>query len=93
MHETMHGLHKQGLVSDDEMQEVGVLCIADKARFDGPRIRALRVRLQLSQARLASRLNTSVSTVRRWEKEQNSPSGPALQLLELLERDGAGALP
>lgn len=93
MHETMQDLHKLGIASDCDMQKMDALCLVDPLHFNGPRIRALRERLQLSQARLASQLNTSVSTIRRWEKEEKSPSGPALQLLQLLERDGAGALP
>jgi len=40
----------------------------------------------LSQAVLASLLNTCLSTVRKWEVGNKHPSGPSLKLLDLLER-------
>lgn len=60
--------------------------------FDAARIRALRERLNLSQAVLATVLNTSASTVRKWELGDKSPSGPSLKLLDLLERKGLTAV-
>jgi putative transcriptional regulator len=33
-------------------------------------------------------LNTSLSTVRKWEIGDKHPSGPSLKLLSLLERKG-----
>lgn len=56
------------------------------------RIRALRARHKLSQAVLASVLNTSLSTVRQWEIGEKHPSGPSLKLLNLLDRKGLEAL-
>lgn len=47
---------------------------------------ALRERLQLSQAVLASVLNISVSTVRKWEVGDKRPSGPSQKLLGIIER-------
>jgi putative transcriptional regulator len=37
-------------------------------------------------------LNTSTSTVRRWELGDKLASGPALKLLDLLERKGLEAV-
>jgi len=42
----------------------------------------------LSQAVLASVLNTSTSTVRKWEVGDKRPSGPSQKLLDILERKG-----
>ena len=55
-------------------------------------MKALRERLQLSQAVLASVLNTSASSVRKWEVGDKRPSGPSQKLLNLLERKGLEAL-
>jgi putative transcriptional regulator len=33
-------------------------------------------------------LNTSVSTVQKWESGDKKPSGPSLKLLNLIERKG-----
>jgi len=52
----------------------------------------LRERLHLSQAVLASVLNTSVSTVRKWEVGDKKPSGPSQKLLDLIERKGLEAV-
>ncbi len=44
-----------------------------------------------SQAVFAAYLNTSVSTVQKWEIGEKSPSGPALKLLNIVERKGLKA--
>jgi putative transcriptional regulator len=56
------------------------------------KIRALRQRHRISQAVLATILNTSLSTVRQWEIGAKQPSGPSLKLLDLLDRKGLEAL-
>lgn len=56
------------------------------------RIRALREHLHLSQSVLAAVLNTSASTVRKWEIGDKRPSGPSQKLLSLLERKGLDAV-
>jgi len=45
-----------------------------------------------AQIRLAMVLNTSVSTVRKWEQGDKQPSGPSLKLLNLLDRKGLEAV-
>jgi putative transcriptional regulator len=40
----------------------------------------------------AAYLNTSVSTVQKWEIGEKTPSGPALKLLNIVERKGLKAL-
>jgi hypothetical protein len=49
-------------------------------------------RLHLSQAVLASVLNTSTSTVRKWEVGDKRPSGPSQKLLDIIERKGLEAV-
>ncbi|MDR2213239.1 MAG: helix-turn-helix domain-containing protein [Pseudomonadales bacterium] len=44
--------------------------------------------MHLSQAVLASVLNTSVSTVRKWEIGDKRPSGPSQRLLNIIEHKG-----
>jgi len=87
-HETAHDFYKLGVVSEPEMRKMDELCLAPALTFDGSRIRALRERLQLSRAQLASQLNISISTVRRWEQGEHVPNGSPLKLLEQLERVG-----
>ena len=74
------------------MRKFDVLCLDPIPPYDSEKIRALREHLQLSQAVLASVLNTSLSTVRKWEVGDKHPSGPSLKLLNLLDRKGLEAL-
>ena len=46
----------------------------------------------MTQAVLASVLNTSLLTVRKWETGEKRPSGPSSKLLNLLERKGLEAV-
>jgi DNA-binding transcriptional regulator YiaG len=58
------------------MREYAPLCVEPTLEYSSKNIRALRARHKLSQAVLASALNTSVSTVRQWEIGEKRPSGP-----------------
>ena len=55
-------------------------------------IKSLRESVQVSQAVLTAILNTSVSTVQKWEIGDKRPSGPSLKLLHLIERKGIEAV-
>jgi putative transcriptional regulator len=92
VHETARGLHEAGLIDKHRMLEYDALCLAPVPEYSSEKIRALRERHKLSQAVLASVLNTSLSTVRQWEIGKKHPSGPSLKLLNLLDRKGLEAL-
>ncbi|EIC19437.1 helix-turn-helix domain-containing protein [Thiorhodovibrio frisius] len=92
IHETAGDLHRLSLISDTEMQQYNALCLTPVSDFDGDKIRLLRDRYQLSQTVLASLLNTSPATVRRWEADNQHPNGSAQKLLDLLERKGLETL-
>lgn len=91
-HETAQDLHRLGFIDKRKMNKFDALCIAPVTDFDSGKIRELRQSLQLSQAVLAAVLNTSISTVRKWELGDKHPSGPSLKLLSLLERKGLEAV-
>lgn len=55
-------------------------------------VAALRGRLGLSQAQFAARFGVSVATLRHWERGDRNPQGPALVLLNLIDRDPEGVL-
>ena len=92
VHDTAQDLHRLGFIDKRKLGKFDVLCIAPVADFDSEKIRELRQSLQLSQAVLAALLNTSISTVRKWELGDKHPSGPSLKLLSLLERKGLEAV-
>jgi putative transcriptional regulator len=88
MHETVQGLHGAGLISKRRMGEFDALCRLDVHEMTPRKIKALREQARLSQAVFAAVLNTSVSTVQKWEVGDKKPSGPSLKLLNLIERKG-----
>lgn len=92
VHETANDLHRLGFIDKRKMRKFDVLCLDPVPAYDREKIRALRDHLQLSQAVLAAVLNTSLSTVRKWEMGDKHPSGPSLKLLNLLDRKGLEAV-
>ncbi|MBF0310923.1 MAG: helix-turn-helix domain-containing protein [Magnetococcales bacterium] len=88
LHQTALDLRAGGLIDKRRMMEYEALCLEPVPEFGGERIRALREKYRLSQAVLASLLNTSLSTVRQWEIGAKHPGGPSRKLLDLLERKG-----
>ncbi|HBH39522.1 MAG TPA: transcriptional regulator [Curvibacter sp.] len=92
VHETSEDLHRLGFIDKRKQQKIEALCMEPIPAYDSARVRALREQLKLSQTVLASVLNTSASTVRKWEQGEKQPSGPSLKLLDLLERKGLEAV-
>lgn len=92
VHETAGDLHRLGFIDKRKQQKIEALCLEPIPAYDSAKVRALREQLKLSQAVLASVLNTSPSTVRKWEMGDKHPSGPSLKLLDLLERKGLEAV-
>jgi putative transcriptional regulator len=90
--ETMADLRRLGFIDKRKQQGIEALVLKPIPRYTGRQIRALRERENVSQAVLASLLNTSASTVRKWEIGDKRPSGPSLKLLNLLDRKGLEAV-
>jgi putative transcriptional regulator len=88
VHEAAQDLRAADFIDVRRMRKYDALCLAPVPAYSSGRIRALRGRHKLSQAVLASLLNTSLSTVRQWEIGEKHPSGPSLKLLDLLDRKG-----
>ena len=92
VHQTASGLHGVGLISKRRMGEFDALCRLDVHEMPPQKIKALREHSHLSQAVFAAVLNTSLSTVQKWEVGDKRPSGPSLKLLNLIERKGLEAV-
>ena len=92
VHETASGLHREGFIDQRKMRQYDALCLEPISDYDSAKIRSLRARYKISQAVLASLLNTSTSSVRQWETGSRHPSGPTRKLLHLLEHKGLEAL-
>lgn len=92
MREMAHGLYELGAIDATTMREFKSFRLEEPKRYSAYEIKRLRLREKASQAVFAKYLNTSVSTVQKWEIGEKKPSGPALKLLDLVERKGLKVL-
>jgi len=92
VHATATGLNRLGFIDQRKMRKYDALCLEPISDYDSAKIRSLRDKYKISQAVLASLLNTSTSAVRQWETGSNHPGGPSQKLLYLLEHKGLGVL-
>jgi putative transcriptional regulator len=53
---------------------------------DPKRVKCARMELHLSQEEFARMFKVSLGTLRGWEKGRQTPEGPALALLEVIEK-------
>jgi putative transcriptional regulator len=92
VHETAKGLHKTGAMDAVTMREFDALCLPPVKTCTPTQIKRLRARYKASQAVFAAYLNTSPSTVQKWEQGQKKPNGPSLKLLSMVDVHGLEAL-
>jgi putative transcriptional regulator len=92
VHEGAKDLHDAGLMNDITMREFDALCLPPVKEYTAMQIKRIRTRNKASQAVFAAYLNTSVSTVQKWEQGQKHPNGPSLKLLNLVAEKGLEVL-
>ena len=88
VHETAKGLHKAGVMDQITLREFDQLCLPPIEPLQPAQIRQIRETTRVSQAVFARLLNTSLSTVQKWEIGQKKPTGTALKLLHLVQKRG-----
>lgn len=89
---TVKDLHSSGLVDNITMKNIENLCLPEIKDYTPTKISAIRKKLKLSQAALASIFNISPSTVQKWESGNKKPTGASKKLLDILERKGLDGL-
>ncbi len=92
MHETAKDLHKAGGMSDVTLREFDALCLPPVKKYNAVQIKRIRTKNKASQAVFAAYLNTSKSTIQKWEQGLKSPNGPSLKLLNMVDQKGIEAL-
>jgi len=92
VHETATGLHAAGVLDQLTLREFDRLCLPPVEPLQPDEIRHIREDARTSQAVFAALLNTSVSTVQKWEVGQKRPTGTALKLLRLVQKRGLDIL-
>ncbi len=88
VHETAKGLHSAGVMDQVTMREFDRLCLPPIEPLEPAQIKQIRESSKVSQAVFARLLNTSLSTVQKWEIGQKKPTGTALKLLHLVQKRG-----
>jgi putative transcriptional regulator len=92
VHGTAKGLHKAGVMDQVTLREFDRLCLPPIAPLAPAQIKQIRETSRVSQAVFAALLNTSLSTVQKWEIGQKRPTGTALKLLHLVQERGLKAV-
>ena len=92
VHDGARDLHKIGLMDEVTMRNFDTICLTPIKEYTATQIKRLRMKHRASQAVFAAYLNTSKSTIQKWEQGQKKPNGPSLKLLNLVEKKGLQAL-
>jgi putative transcriptional regulator len=92
IHASAEALHGSGVVDDAQMRAFDDSCQGVLSPFLPSEIVTLRKSANANVSDFAMMLNTSRSTVLRWECGASRPRGPALKLLTVISRHGVGVL-
>lgn len=92
VHSAAKGLHRVGVVGKTTMRQYDVLCLEPTSELAAKDIKRIREHVHVSQPVFARYLNTSESTVQKWETGKKRPSGMALKLLHIVEKYGLEVL-
>lgn len=92
IHSSAAALHKVGAINKATMRDFDARHLAEVPEFKPADIRRIRIANHVSQPVFACYLNTSESTVEKWETGANKPSGIALKLLEVVKKHGLEVL-
>ena len=88
VHETAQDLHSAGVMKETTLREFDALCLPPVKEYSATQIKRIRTKNHASQGVFAVYLNTSKSTVQKWEQGQKKPNGPSLKLLNLVAEKG-----
>lgn len=92
IHSAASGLHRTGVVDKRTMRQFDEMCLVDAPHFDAKEIVSIRKTAKVSQPVFAKYLNTSTSTVQKWESGAKQPSGMAARLLQVVRKHGLDVL-
>jgi putative transcriptional regulator len=88
IHSSVSGMYRAGTIDKATMRSFDASCLAVPASIKPREIKKLRERQGVSQPVFARYLNTSESTIEKWETGAKRPSGMALKLLALVQKHG-----
>ncbi|NBP21165.1 MAG: helix-turn-helix domain-containing protein [Burkholderiaceae bacterium] len=85
MQEIFSDLKRAGVINKKQIAQFEALKNLEVKTIQPKAIKQLRTKENLSQAVFAIVLNTSASTIQKWESGEKKPSGPSLKLLSILK--------
>ena len=85
-------MHKIGALDKATMREFDASCLARPPEITPEQIKRIREATHVSQPVFARYLNTSESTVEKWESGAKRPSNLALKLLNVVQKHGLQVL-
>lgn len=92
VHETAQDLHNAGVMKETTLREFDALCLPPIKEYTGKQIKRIRMQNHASQGVFAAYMNTSKSTIQKWEQGTKKPNGPSLKLLNLVAEKGLAVL-
>jgi putative transcriptional regulator len=92
IHQSAIGLEATGVIDKTTLREFDEACLTTVATFAPRDIQKLREANKVSQPVFARYLNTSESTVEKWETGAKRPSGMAVKLLSIVQKHGLAVL-
>ncbi len=92
IHSAVEDMYAAGTIDKETMKTFDETCLSIPQELTPSEIKALRENNHVSQPVFARYLNTSESTVQKWETGAKRPSGPALKLLSIVQKHGLGML-
>ena len=88
IHSSVAGMYRSGTIDKTTMRHFDEKCLVVPSELDPMQIKRLREKNHVSQPVFARYLNTSESTVEKWEAGAKRPSGMALKLLTIIQKHG-----
>lgn len=88
IHSSASALLKIGAIDKSTMRDFDESCLLDIPDMNPSQIKKIRVNNHVSQPVFARYLNTSESTIQKWESGAKHPSGMALKLLAIVQKYG-----
>ncbi len=92
IHASASAMLRVDAIDKATMRHFDETCLTTPTAFQPGDIKRLRERYRVSQPVFARYLNTSESTVEKWEAGTKKPSGLALKLLNVVEKHGLEVL-
>jgi putative transcriptional regulator len=88
IHSSVSGMLRAGTIDKTTMRRFDESCLIIPSAIAPAEIKKLREKNHVSQPVFARYLNTSESTVEKWETGAKKPSGMALKLLTIVQKHG-----